>query len=539
MLKALIKKELLTLFSGIFTNKKTNKKRSVAGTAVLIFLFVLVIASLGFAVAGYSHVFIDTLVPGRDWLYMALIGVAALVFGIFGSVFSTYSTLYKAKDNEFLLSMPIKPGTLLISKMLIVYLTALLFTAIAMVPGLIVYWIKLESVSAASVIFSILLTFLLALFTTALSYILGWLVALVVGLFPNKQAVTVVATVVFLGVYYFFYFRISKILQSMLMNISGIEKAISSKIYPIYKFGQAAVGDLGALLIFAAIAIVLFAVVYIVLSGSFFKILTRTEKQHTKVYVEKSVASQSPSKALLRKEFKRYLGSAAYMLNGSMGTLLMILGAVALVVFSKDISELFGMLKMAETMGQIGIMKYVPLFIGAILCFLASSNILTAPSISLEAKTLWLTKSLPIETNKIFEAKMLLHVILTAVPAAVLLIAAAIVLKMSVLDIIYCAVLMLVFVYFCASAGLALGLCMPNLNWTNETVAVKQGGAVFLSMFGGWVLILALGALYGFVLRKTMEPETYLRIMIGFFLVATLAVNAWLKGPGVRKFKEL
>ena len=103
MLKALIKKELLTIFAGILTNRKTNKRRSKGGIIGMAVLFAFVIVSLGFAFAAYSLAFVDTLVPERSWLYMALIGLAALVLGLFGSVFSTYSTLYKAKDNEFLL----------------------------------------------------------------------------------------------------------------------------------------------------------------------------------------------------------------------------------------------------------------------------------------------------------------------------------------------------------------------------------------------------------------------------------------------------
>ena len=181
MLKALMKKEILTIISGIFTNRKTNKRRSTAGIIGMSLLFLVVIVSLGFAFVAYSEVFVDALVPERSWLFMALIGLAALILGLFGSVFSTYSTIYKAKDNETLLAMPIPPGKLLASKMLIVYLTSLLFTAIAMVPGLIVYWVHAPSVSAASVVFSVLLIFLQALFTTALSCILGWLVALVEG----------------------------------------------------------------------------------------------------------------------------------------------------------------------------------------------------------------------------------------------------------------------------------------------------------------------------------------------------------------------
>ncbi len=51
---------------------------------------------------------------GYGWLYYALMGLLALAFGVFGSVFSTYAGLYQAKDNELLLSMPIPPRRILL-----------------------------------------------------------------------------------------------------------------------------------------------------------------------------------------------------------------------------------------------------------------------------------------------------------------------------------------------------------------------------------------------------------------------------------------
>ena len=36
--------------------------------------------------------------------------------------------------------------------------------------------------------------------------------------------------------------------------------------------------------------------------------------------------------------------------------------------------------------------------------------------------------------------------------------------------------------------GLFLNLKRPNLNWSNETMVVKQSMAVTISMFGGWIL---------------------------------------------------
>ena len=44
---------------------------------------------------------------GIEWAYFAIMGVMSLTFCIIGGAMTAYSTIYKAKDNEFLLSLPI------------------------------------------------------------------------------------------------------------------------------------------------------------------------------------------------------------------------------------------------------------------------------------------------------------------------------------------------------------------------------------------------------------------------------------------------
>ena len=541
MLKALLKKEFMALTSGITTDRRKGKKRSKAGIIGMGLLFLLIYLSVGAAFMGFSAAF-SVILPERLWLFMAMSGLSALIISIIGSVFMTYSMLYKAKDNDLLLSLPIPPGKLLLSKIASLYIMSVLFSALAILPALITYWTGgYGSPSAASVVFSILSIFLVALLGTALACILGWLVALVVGLFPKKNALTVIATLVFLGAYYFFYFRINTILRNMLANIDVIEGRVSGYIYPFYKMGKGCAGDVGSFLIFAVICIAVFAIVCYVLSRTFFKIATRTEKTRTVEYKEKRTEAQSVPKALLKKEFKHFLGSPAYLLNCSMGTLFIVVAAVAMIIKRADIVALLDMLKeqLGGVLSGFPISGYVMLVVAALLCFFSCSNDLTAPSISLDAKTLWLSKSLPVDPMQIFDAKRKMHLLLTVIPCLVFLAACAWVFKMDTMSIVYCGVLMILFTYFFADLGLVLGLRFPNLNWTNETMAVKQGTAVVLAIFGGWALILIIGALYVFVLRKVMSPETYIRILIAVFLIGSLGLNAWLTRAGKKRFAEL
>lgn len=534
MLKALIKKDISALLVNITMDRRRGKKRSTGGVIAIAILFIFVFISLGAAFFSYSLMIGEVISPG-SWLYMAMMGGFGLLIGLFGSVFVTYSNIYKAKDNELLLSMPIPQGKLLASKMLNVYAMALLFCTLGMLPGFIYTWIE-HAATPLSVLLSILTIFFMSLLVTALSCILAWLVALIVGLFPNKNAATVIFSLGFLAVYYIFYFKMMSSIQDLLLKLDAIGEGIKGYGYPLYKMGQGAAGDPAAFGIFAGICVAAFLVVYFVLSRSFIKIATRSEKQHTKTYVAKTVNASSAPVALLRKEFGHLMGSAIYLLNCALGGVLMVLAAVFIVIKAADIRELIGML---EEIGMGVLLTMLPLLVGAMGCFLATMNDITAPSISLEAKTLWLMKSLPVDTKQIFWAKQKLHLLLTIIPSLLLHAACCIAFQMPLRESIESGALVVVFIFFYSVAGLVINLKMPNLNWTNEAIAVKQSGSVMLTLFGSWVVLIGLGALYALLLIKFISPQVFLYILIGLFLVLTVALNAWLNTRGKKVFEAL
>ena len=111
MLKALIKKQLLELY-GNYRQGKNGKRRSrkgMIGYAVLMVVLMLVLLGAFSAISiGLGLALIPS---GNAWLFFSILGLMALVMGVFGDVFSTYSALYHAKDNDFMLSLPIPPST--------------------------------------------------------------------------------------------------------------------------------------------------------------------------------------------------------------------------------------------------------------------------------------------------------------------------------------------------------------------------------------------------------------------------------------------
>ena len=178
MLKLLLKKQLSEIFHAYYYDPKKNKKRSAAATIAYFVLFgLLMIGVLGgmFTFLSYSMCFALHTV-GMDFLYFAIMGMLAVVLGAFGSVFNTYSGLYLAHDNDLLLSMPIPVRSIMASRLLSVYLMGLLYSAVVMIPAVVVYLVTARF-SVAALIGGIIMTLLVSVFVLVLSCVLGYAVA--------------------------------------------------------------------------------------------------------------------------------------------------------------------------------------------------------------------------------------------------------------------------------------------------------------------------------------------------------------------------
>ena len=236
--------------------------------------------------------------------------------------------------------------------------------------------------------------------------------------------IVVLASLAFIAIYYFVYFKAQSLIQDLLANAAEYGAQIKSSAYPLYLFGNVGVGDLKAILIITAAMAVLFGLTWIVLSRSFLHIATFTGKTTRGEYKETAVRQRSVDAALLSREFRHFAAKPSYMLNCGLGTFLMPICAVVVLWKGRNIFAMLGAM-FAETAGS------VPLILCVMLCGLASLNFMVVPSISLEGKSLWLMQSLPVNPQKIFRAKIRMQLILTALPLLLCIVCAAIVCPMS------------------------------------------------------------------------------------------------------------
>lgn len=531
MTKALFKKQMMEVFSWTYMDRKSGKNRSKKGiiTYALLYLFVF-----GFLAVSFFTVSSTLCKPLKEvnlgWLYFAVMGLISIAMGVFGSVFSTYASLYLAKDNDMLLSMPIAPSKILAVRLSGVYAMGLMYELIVMVPAVIVYFLN-SPPNAAAAVFTLLIPIILSVFILTLSCILGWAVAFISVRLKNKSIAAVVLSVAFLAGYYYIYSRAYLIIEKILAEPQAAGSKMKSLLFPLYHMGLAAEGSPVSMLIFTAIIAVLFGITYIVISKSFLKIAAAGKGAAKAKYKNKAVKAKSVGSALLGKEMKRFFGSPTYMLNCGMGTLFMLAASAALLIKGSSINALINELALQDK-------DIIPLIAAAAICMITTMNDITAPSVSLEGKNIWLVQSLPVTAKQVLEAKLKLHLLLTLIPALILTVCAEIVIRPGALFALLMPITAAFFVAFSALAGLFLNLKSPNLKWTSESVPVKQSMGVMLALLGGWAAVLACGAVY-FAVRQFISPAVYLIIIILLLALLDAVLYRWIKTKGADIFKSL
>ena len=532
MVKLLLRKQLREIFRSYFFNPKTNQKRSAFSTALWFVFFALIMVGLLGGMFTFLAVTLAKPLAAVDmgWLYYVIMTLLAILLGVFGSVFNTYSGLYLAKDNDLLLSLPIEPQAIIVSRLLGVYLMGLMYSAVVLVPAVIVGWICMP-LTPMRVVGGLMLILLTSVFILTLSCLLGWVVAKISLKLKNKNVVVVILSLAFIGAYYFFYFKASEAIQELIANAALYGGAVKNKAHVLYLLGRVGEGNLAAMVLFFGIVALMAMLLWLLLSRSFIGIATATGKTERRVYRERAVKPKSAQAALYEKEYRRFLSSANYMLNCGLSTLFLLIGGAALIWKGEDFVQLLGMVFGGVEGGGAALLA-------SIVCFAASMNDMAAPSVSLEGKNLWIAKSLPVTAWDCLKAKLKLQLRLTTIPALFCSVCAANALSGSAAETAMVVAVPVLFTVLMASFDLMLGTLRANVRWTNEMAPVKQSLAVFLALMGAWVFAIIPGGLYLLISDK-IGFGLYLTLLIAVYGLLTVLIILWLRGRGAERFEML
>ena len=531
MIKALLSVRFQGLFAGATSRGKKNqaKKRSVG----MVILFVVLYIYLFAVVAGMMAFAFSSLVDpyhalGLDWLYFSIAGMMALGIALIGSVFITQNQLYDAKDNELLLSMPVTPGAILLSRMIPLLVLNLLFAGMVMIPAIVVYAVKIQ-VGLGTILLPLLSLIGICFFAQAIACLLGWLLHLVLSRM-NKSFASMLYMVVFLGLYFWFYSQAGDILQSIAVSGQKIAGIVQSWVWPMYAMGVGSTGQPLLIAAFLGICAVLFGIIYWFLSATFLKTATASKYSRKRKRLNTAETKcRSAASAVAAKDFRKFLTCPVYLTNMGLGILMIAAFLVAALILRNDLLPIFQL---------PGIRELTPVILCAILAFSISTCCISTPSVSLEGKNIWILKCLPVSSKQILLSKLSVHIWLTVPLSCITGLILSIAYGCGIADVILTALIPGLLALMSGLLGMWAGLQWAKLDYISEAYPCKQSWSVVVAMFGMMGVPVVLGLGY-YLVFAYISPTLFLLLSALILAAGCYGLYRVLVTWGVKKWESL
>lgn len=489
--------------SGQFKRKEKNRG-SMLVFAAYVFLG-LVVAAYSFLVAfGLGAMELSHVIPGYALAITSLIT-------LFFTTIKANGILFAYRDYDLLMSLPIKTGTVIASRFLTMYVMNVLFTAAVMLPmgvgyviwagpGIEFYPIWLIGILTAPLI------------PTTIATVLGSLIILFTSRFRHANILTTILTMALVCGIMALSFGMGNVEEENIAvsTLAQMGEMLSRTIHKIYPpailFDSAVVSqNLPAFLAFVGTSAAWYLIFIKLVSLKYKSMNTGLMTWHTRAdYKVGVLKTSSPVMAVCKKEAKRFFGCPAYATNMGMGVVLMLLFGVAVAVMGMEKLE-----QWIEMPGMAAILvKMLPFMIAMLQCMSCTSCV----SLSLEGKSLWILKSLPLEKKTIYQGKLLFNLLLT-IPAGLLvsfMIAVRIPMDWGTRLLLFC--VPVVYTVFISVLGIYFNIKMPKYDWTNETVVVKQSASSMAGIFGG--MLNALIPLFLMLVLRGVFAELFAAVLV-------------------------
>ena len=376
------------------------------------------------------------------WLFFPLGFISSTVFSLIGTVFAAQSYLFDSKDNDLLLSMPIQPSAILLSRILALYTLNFVYSTIIFLPIGVAYGIFFKFTFVTFLCFLISI-FLIPMLSTAISCLFGYFTGKITVKIPNKNLLSVVFGFLMLGGLSAVGLNLGPIISMMMYKIEVIADSVQKYSHLLYWYGLASQ------------------------QGKFWGLLPM-------------LIFSKPTNlfhALVSKELGYFFSIPAYVMNSGMSTIMSIILGVGILLrgdlIVNSLPQLF-----PDASGNL-----VALMIGSSLALCCTMNDVTAPTISLEGKTLWLLKSTPIDPMKIFFAKALMAPIVSLPGVIFTVIASAVTLDLTVADVLFIFFIPIIACVFSGFLGICVNLKIPRFDWSTEITIIKQSLSVVITLF--------------------------------------------------------
>lgn len=536
--------KLISILKATFTEdfnrnkfRKNQKKSSknILGIILKTILVVFIVTSVLGYVGAYAYLLADELSPMHlTYVMLSMFSIVAIITVFMEGIYRSGAVLFDSKDNDMLLSMPIKKSTILASRLIRFISFEYLWTLIIMIPTIAVYE-YFEKTNIYFYISTIVFVLIMPIIPTIISSIIGYFMKLISARFKRKNVIqTFLYLVLSIGIFASSMY-IQKYIEKILENAKSINDMISKIYYPLGVY-ISTISEFSLVKVLGlAIGNILLVIAFIyIFSLGYYKTISKLSENYSnsnyKLDKVKEGKQNGVTYALFKKELARFASSPIYIFNTAFGAIMILLAGGYLVIKSPTTLVLDGQ-------NLTFLLKYLPEAIILFFGFTYGVSSTTSSSVSLEGKSFWFTKSLPVKETKIFISKILVNLLVLLPASFIVIVATAIKFKFSIFDITMLTISSIVMALFIAIMGLVVNLTWPRLNFKSDAQIVKQSASVMITILVG---LMPVGAAVA-ILNIFDISNINMYVIFATLTMAVITGVMWtvLNTYGVKKFREL
>ncbi len=519
----------VNLSSLLTFNSKKKKSAKVQATklSVVALIYVAIVGGLG---AMYSFVFAEVIkLSGGNFVELipTMLGMSAIISFVF-SFYAVANILYGFKDYDFLASLPVKKVAIVLSKLSAMLLVDLLFAVLLAISAIVFYGLN-ATITFGFIIKSLIYAILSPLIPIVISIVIGALFTLLSAKSRFKNLITTILYILIVVVAFAFSFS-----SAENGNMGMIQKMYF--VMPLLINGYA---NGWYFLLYVGISLVSFALVILGVALTFEK-MNALVKAHpkNKNFHLKSRQGKGEFYTLFAKEMKRLGTSPLYIMNGLMGAVMPLVGVIALVVLFKSIP--------AEAISLLS--PFILPFAPVLLVFSYGIAPTTNSCISVEGRSFWLIRTLPVSAKKLLNAKLAVNTLFYVSSAFISTIILSIFLQLKFWLAILFVTFAVVLATFDGVFALWVNIKKPTMDWDNIQKAVKQGASVLICMLAGMALSGVFGVIGYFMLfgqgtalefLTKLSLELYFGILLAIFTAITVLLYLYLMRNGEKLLAKI
>ena len=502
---------LNTTINNSFKLKVTSKKKKIG---IIVLLIYLIFCFMYTFKINLSTIFETLKSLNLTSYFLSVIVFLSSLFSFCMTFFLAKNILFQNKDNDLLLTLPLKKELIISTRLTYLYLYNLVLTLLCLIPGLYIYIANI-GISLNLIIISVILVFFTPIIPTLLASVFGYLIAFLTNKFSKSNF-----NLLFIGMYFLVLFNNNSFLVNIILN-----KNIKYILFPLYLINKSLINPLYIVIyiIFNLLILYLFIKLF---KNIYFKLIINVNKVITKNNYNINSNKNSynnKNKSLLKKEIRNYFSSFVYVFNTLIGPFLLILFTIYLIFDNKIITSIGK---------DIDIRIYIYLIITFVICL---TNI-TCCSISMEKQNFYMLKTLPLSEKEILNSKLKLNILLV-LPSVIFFL---IVIYLKGYIKFYDAYLLLFYScflnLFVSMYGLIVNLKFPMFDALNDQIIVKRSTSVLI---GTIVLTIICLCLVSFVMEYNVKYNHLIELSILIVLALDIILKFILNKWGIKRFRKL